>query len=327
MDSSPKVVLIGGGTGTYIVGSGLKAHPLDLTAIVTVADSGGSTGRLRDEFGFLPVGDIRQALAAFASDDNQRWIREILLYRFSRGSGLTGHNLGNLILTALQDLTQSTAKAIEIATAIFNLQGHIYPITTKNIQLVTEYEDGTIAIGEHLLDDSPYAGKRIVSLKTSPHAPIYSKADQAIRTADYIIIGPGDLYGSIIPNLIVKGATASFSASQAKIIYISNLMTKFAQTHRLSAQEHLDIIESYLHKSVDHILINSDPIPTKFQKLYALHHEHPVVDDLSSDPRAVHLSLLAKTKYVKPDSDAVPRSFLRHDARKLSQALYQLING
>ena len=143
-----KVVVIGGGTGTSMVLSSLKEHDgIDLSAIVSVADSGGSTGRLRDEFGFQPVGDLRQALAAFAEKD---WIKNLLLYRFNKGHGLEGHNLGNLVLTALQDMTGSTAKAIEVASKIFRLQGHIYPITTKPVNLVIEYSDGTVEIGEHI---------------------------------------------------------------------------------------------------------------------------------------------------------------------------------
>ena len=149
------------------------------------------------------MGDLRQGLAALASGE-KNWIRELLLYRFSRGQGLEGHNLGNLILTALQDMTGSTAKAVGIASKIFRLHGHIYPITTKSIQLVAEYRDGSVEIGEHIIDDSvKHGGDRIVSLKTSPRAKIYPPAAAAIKSADAIIIGPGDLYSSILPNFII----------------------------------------------------------------------------------------------------------------------------
>jgi uncharacterized cofD-like protein len=322
--ATQKIVIIGGGTGTYVVGSGLKKYPVDLTAIVTVADSGGSTGRLRDEFGFLPVGDLRQALAAFAQEDEKAWIRQLLLYRFEKGSGLEGHNLGNLILTALQDMTKSTAKAIEIASQIFALVGHIYPSTTTNIQLVTEFEDGSIVIGEHMLDDSPHAGKRIVSLKTSPRARIYSKAKHAIIEADVIVIGPGDVYGSIAPNLIIEGSKRAFSKTSAKIVYVLNLMTRHAQTHGLTAKDHLRIIEAYIGKPVDHVIANSKTIPEDILKKYASQHEYPVKLDLK-DSRIIKKPLIATTYTKTSAKDTVSRSFLRHDPKILGQVLYELV--
>lgn len=166
----PSIVVIGGGTGTFVVLSGLKNQPVDLTAIITVADSGGSTGRLRDEFGFLPVGDMRQSLAALAKENSQSWIRDILLYRFSTGRELKGHNLGNLILTALQHLAGSTPKALELAGKIFRLDGKIYPSTLANVQLETHYQDGSVQIGEHKLDDKKYGGKKIQKVSLKPSA-------------------------------------------------------------------------------------------------------------------------------------------------------------
>lgn len=322
----PNVVVIGGGTGSAVVLSGLKQLSLDLSAIITVADSGGSTGRLRDEFGFLPVGDLRQALAALASNSSQEpWIQKMLLYRFSKGSGLEGHNLGNLILTALQDMSGSTSAAVEIAAKTFRLHGHIYPITSKNIQLVTEYEDGTVIIGEDVLDESTYGGQKIVSLKTSPRATIYSGARDAILAADLIVIGPGDLYGSIIPNLVVEGAAKAIQTSNAKIVYIVNLMTRYAQTHGLTGLDHVRLIEKYLHKTVDHIIVNTQPIPSAVIKKYAKQHEYPVVNDLSTDPRYLGSNLLTTKIPRKNPADRVNRSYIRHSATKIATTLERLL--
>ena len=321
-----KVVVIGGGTGTSMVLSSLKAlKGVDLSAIVSVADSGGSTGRLRDEFGFQPVGDLRQALSAFAEKD---WIKNLLLYRFEKGHGLEGHNLGNLVLTALQDMTGSTAKAIEVASKIFRLQGHIYPITTKQVSLVIEYSDGTVEIGEHILDDvNKHAGDRIIGIKTSPRAEIYNQAKSAIENAGVIIIGPGDLYGSIMPNLVIGGAPEIIRRSKAKLVFIMNLMTRYTQTHNMSAINHLEIVEKQLGRKVDAVIMNNGKIPLKILKAYKEQHEYPVSDDLKkADNRRIIRANLIRSTLVKQNlSDAVHRSYLRHDPVKLKLVLSQLI--
>ena len=321
-----RVVVIGGGTGTSMVLSSLKAlKGIDLSAIVSVADSGGSTGRLRDEFGFQPVGDLRQALSAFAEKD---WIKNLLLYRFEKGHGLEGHNLGNLVLTALQDMTGSTAKAIEVASKIFRLQGHIYPITTKQVSLVIEYSDGTVEIGEHILDDvNKHAGDRIIGIKTSPRAEIYNQAKSAIENAGVIIIGPGDLYGSIMPNLVIGGAPEIIRRSKAKLVFIMNLMTRYTQTHNMSAINHLEIVEKQLGRKVDAVIMNNGKIPLKILKAYKEQHEYPVADDLKkADNRRIIRANLIRSTLVKQNlSDAVHRSYLRHDPVKLKLVLGKLI--
>ena len=321
-----RVVVIGGGTGTSMVLSSLKAlKGIDLSAIVSVADSGGSTGRLRDEFGFQPVGDLRQALSAFAEKD---WIKNLLLYRFEKGHGLEGHNLGNLVLTALQDMTGSTAKAIEVASKIFRLQGHIYPITTKQVSLVIEYSDGTVEIGEHILDDvNKHAGDRIIGIKTSPRAEIYNQAKSAIENAGVIIMGPGDLYGSIMPNLVIGGAPEIIRRSKAKLVFIMNLMTRYTQTHNMSAINHLEIVEKQLGRKVDAVIMNNGKIPLKILKAYKEQHEYPVSDDLKkADNRRIIRANLIRSTLVKQNlSDAVHRSYLRHDPLKLRLVLSRLI--
>lgn len=322
-----KVTVIGGGTGTSVVLTGLKQFPLELNSIVTVADSGGSTGRLRDEFGFAPVGDLRQAIAALAKGDDQTWIRDVLLYRFDKGSGLEGHNLGNLILTALQDITGSTAKAVNVASHIFRVKGNIYPITSKKIQLVIEYEDGTVEIGEHILDETKHGGDKIIQVRTSPRAHIFSKAKEVIEQSDYIIIGPGDLYGSLIPNFIIQGTSRAINNSNAKIIYVLNLMTRHSQTHDLTALNHIQLIEKYLNKPIDIVIVNNQPIPKNITDKYAKQNEHPVKDDISNSRshQVIRSQLLHRAIVKTTKNDTIPRSYLRHHSDKLAQVIWKII--
>ncbi len=316
--SNKKIVVMGGGTGTYVTLSALHHPNYSLEAVVTVADSGGSTGRLRDEFGFLPVGDLRQALAAMAHGKNQDWIQKLLLYRFTKGSGLEGHNLGNLILTALQDMCDNTAQALDVAAKIFRLHGAVYPITSKDIQLVIEYTDGTIEIGEHIMDESKHSGKRVKRIRTSPKATIHPPARAALLGADTIVLSPGDLYSSLMANLVVGGVAKAIRESSAKLVYITNLMTRRSQTHGLSARDHVGILEKQIGRSLDVIIINNKSIPNDIEARYAQFEEFPVQDDFESDSRVIRADLIRESMIEKSQSDVLPRSFLRHDPKKLS---------
>lgn len=319
-----KIVVIGGGTGSFVLLSGLKQYPVDLTAIVPVTDDGGSTGRLRDEFGFLPVGDMRQCLAALSSENGI--LRQLLLYRFERGEGLKGHNLGNLILTALEDLVGSEPEAIEAAAKIFRLKGKVIPISSQLVKLAAEYSSGKKIISEHEIETYKLKiGETIKNLYTTPKASINPKAKQAIKEADLIILAAGDLYNSIITNLIISGTKKSISQSKAKIAYIVNLMTLNSQTHNFTATDHLNEIEKYLGKKVDHVLVNNQPIPDTIIKAYQKLSEHPVKDDLGQDRRVVRKSLLANSNYQKQKSDSLKRSLLRHDPVKLASAIIELV--
>jgi len=322
-----KIVIVGGGTGTYAVTNVLIGHQYDVTKIVTVFDSGGSTGRLRDEFGFLPIGDLRQSLAALATDNGQSWIRDLLLYRFEKGQGLEGHNLGNLILTALQDMTGSTPKALEIASSIFRLKGTIYPVTTGDSQLITTYEDGSQVKSEHELDEMKNGGKRIKKISLSQNCEIYSKAKEALMTADFIIFGPGDLYASILPNLIVGGIKETLQASQAKLIYITNLMTRYTQTHGFSAMDHISEVEKYAGKYMDYVFVNSGEISPEISQKYEKFHEFPVKDDLKnvSTRTIIRGDFASSVEVAKSKADELPRSLMRHDQAKLAKALLEIL--
>ena len=323
-----KVTIIGGGSGPFVVTRGLKHYPqFDLTKIVTVFDSGGSSGRLRDEFGFLPVGDLRQSLASLAQENHNSWIMDLLLYRFNKGDGLVGHNLGNLILTALQDITGSTPKALEVATKIFRLNGQVLPVTTTIADLTTYYDDGTSVTNEDELDNPKNGGKRIKKISFSKPCSLYKPSKLAIEESDYIIIGPGDLYASILPNFTVNGAKQAIKNSKAKIIYISNLMTRYTQTHNFSATDHVKVISEHIGKNPDIVVINSSKIKQDMLDHYAKQQEYPVLDDLpdSSSYQIVRKPLASTIPVVQKKSDKVKRSLLRHDQDKLTQTLLEIL--
>ncbi len=320
-----KIVVIGGGTGSFVLLSGLKNYPLDLTAIVPVTDDGGSTGRLRDEFGFLPVGDARQCLAALASENGL--LQKILLYRFDKGQGLEGHNLGNLILTALEDIVGSEPEAVAKAAKIFRLKGKVLPISNQLVKLAAKYSSGKTIISEHKIEENKLEpGETIVEMFTKPQAKVNPKVVTAISKASMIILAPGDLYNSIIANLVINGTKEALQKSSAKLVYVMNLMTLNSQTHGFTAKDHLKQIENYAGRSVDHILLNNSPISNKMIDTYKKYQEYPVVDDLDDDPRVIRLPLITDSSYQKPKSDKLKRSLLRHDPKKLSQAITSLLN-
>ena len=328
-----KVVVIGGGTGTAVVLSGLKEYQdIQLTAVVVVSDNGGSTGRLRDEFGFLPVGDLRQCIAALATDKYEEEIRNLLLYRFDKNSSLQGHNLGNLILTALEDMEPSPGKAIELASKIFRTKGYVFPISETAAQLIIEYQDGHQEIGETKLDDPSLGGKKIQKINFDRQAKIYHKTAKAIAEADLIVVGPGDLYGSLLANSLVKGFSQVLQKNKkngGKLVYVSNLMTHFSQTNQMTAKEHLEEIEKYCHRKVDIVIINKKKIPNEILKKYQASNEFPVKDDLENNDSKLKIirENLISTQTVKENkNDKTPRSLLRHDKEKLAKLLQTILS-
>lgn len=320
-----KVVVMGGGTGIYPVVSALKELTVNIATIVAASDSGGSTGRIRDEFGFPPVGDLRQSLAALAQDEGQEWIRKILLYRFTKGEGLAGHNLGNLILTALQDMTGSTTEALQIAEKVFRLEGEVIPVTEENVQLKIMYEDGTEVIGEHSLDSNARINKKITAVSLVPDCQLNPIAADALKNADLIIIGPGDYYASLMAVLVADGVSAVVQQQSSKIMYIVNLMTRSTQTTNMTAKDHVQGIEQVLGKNVDHVIINSAPIPREILTAYAAENEYPVIDDLGDDSRVIRYELLEEQLFQKQAADTAHRSLLRHNQEKLKTVLESLL--
>lgn len=329
-----KIVVIGGGTGSHTVLSGLKNYPLKLTSIVTVADSGGSTGRLRDEFGYLPMADFRMALVALAdSDRDNTLLRQLFMYRFNRGEeGLKGHNFGNLFLVAMTDILGSEDKAIEFASKVLRVKGEVLPVTTGDVELIAEYEDGKIIQGETNIDEpaKDHDGTlRIVNLRLEPKAKVSLKAEKAIYEADLIILGPGDFYTSLLANVVVDGVPECLKNTKANLIYIVNLMTKYGQTYGFTVKDHLEELKKYVGKCPDFIFVNTTPLPWEILQKYEEERGFPVEDDLeeSEEFKIVRTDLLAAEEVKKPSGDVLKRSLIRHDGDKLAWEIMKIINS
>lgn len=322
ISNKPKVVVIGGGTGTYVVLSGLRNYPLDLTAVVTMMDSGGSTGRLRDQLGVLPPGDLRQALVALSSSD--RVWRDLFAYRFDAGD-LDGHNFGNIFLSALEKMTGSIETGINLAQLILDTRGQVVPVTLDKSQLCVILKDKSIVEGETLIDEVGVVRSPIVGCFLKPQALPNPRAIKAIEEADYLILGPGDLYTSIIPNLLVTGIGATIRASKAKKIYISNLMTKFGQTDRYKASTHLVKIQQYMDCKADYVILNSAKPHKDVVNWYQKAGDVSMVkDDLPKSRTYIRADLLSNTKYEPALSDRLKRSLIRHDSQKLAATLVDI---
>lgn len=327
-----KIVVVGGGTGTYTLLRGLKryADKLDITAIVTMADSGGSTGRLRDEFGQLPVGDVRMALAALSADvdSHDELLRELFLYRFSRGKGLNGHNFGNLLLTALTDILGSEVAAIDAASRILRVRGRVVPVTTDNVNLRAVYDNGLVVIGEHEIDEPPKSlhTSRITELSVTPAATISPAVAVALAEADLVILGPGDLYTSILANCVVDGFAEALMDSKARLAYICNLMSRLGQTVGMRSGDHVAEIYHYTKRTPDFILINNSSFPKDLLARYNEEGNHPIENNCTEESGILMCSDLVATKAVAPIAgDVLKRSLIRHDSDKLASAILQII--
>jgi len=301
-----KIVVIGGGTGSYNVLCGLKKYPVDLTAVVTMMDSGGSTGRLRDEFGFLPPGDVRRCLVALSSDTGL--LRKLFEYRFDRGSGLSGHRFGNLFLTVLRDLTGGDAAAVREAAKILNVRGQVLPVTLNNCQLGVVLENGQTVVGETNISIPRHDPRlRIRSLFVVPRARINKEAEAAILEADKIVIGPGDLYTSILPNIAVSGVKAALRKTRARVIYVCNIMTKAGETLGFTAVDFVRELEHYLGRGiVRDIVCNDQKPPARLLKRYAAERAEFVEPDLE-ESRVRRAALLGGRDLARHDSDRLAR--------------------
>ncbi len=263
MYTNKRVVCIGGGTGLSTMLRGLKNYTEEITAIVTVADNGGSSGILRREMNMLPPGDIRNCILALA--ETEPVLAEVFQYRFTSGS-LEGQNLGNLFLAAMTEIYGSFEKAVETANDVFAVTGQVLPVTTENIQLRAYYEDGTTITGEHeIVYTNKVVRKKIDTVELLPKTPnAYYKAIQAIAKADTIILGPGSLFTSIIPNLLVNGISKSIRDSFAKVVYVANIMTQPGETDNFTLKMHVDEIERYLGQGViDYVIANNSSLDSQ----------------------------------------------------------------
>jgi uncharacterized cofD-like protein len=328
-EKSKKIVCIGGGTGTFVALRGLKHYPYSLSAIVAMSDSGGSNRRLRDEFGLLPTSDLRQCLVALADENGGvGLLRELFMYRFEKGKGIAGMTFGNLFMAALTDILGSQQEAIRQTGKVLRIKGAVIPVTLTDTNLYATYEDGHTVGEEHFIDEPEHDGKlKIVKAYLKPKAVANKEAIDAIMAADLVVIGPGDLYTSIIPNLLVPGIGEALKKTKAKVVYVLNLMTKFGQTYNFTAMDHVSTLEKYVGKVIDHVLVNNTKLPPEALEVYAKYHELPVADDLpkSGSFSIVYAPLASRALYKKSSSDTLVRSLIRHDSDALAQILVSLV--
>lgn len=314
MNWKPKIVVIGGGTGAFGVLTGLKNYPVDLTAVISMADDGGSTGVLREEFGILPPGDIRRALVALSHSDN-RLMAELFNYRFNQG-GLKGHNFGNIMLTALERMSGGFDKAVERAGHILGVSGAILPVTLDDVRLVAELEDGTTVHGESNIDIPKHDGrKKIKKVFLKPEGKINHKAKEAILAADLIVLGPGDLYTSVIPNLLVKGVKEALNKSRAKKIYVVNIMTKWGETSGFKADGFVSAVEKYIGQGkIDYAILNTKkPSPIRLKKYEKEGAEFVETKEIMKKPTLIMGNFLR------------PSGFIRHDPENLAKTIISLV--
>ena len=317
------VVVIGGGTGTFTVLSGLKKYPLNLTAIVTMSDDGGSTGTLRDELGVLPPGDVHQSLVALSSSD--QLMRGLMSYRFARGS-LKGHSFGNLLLSALEIVTGGFDSAVEKASDILRTKGRVIPATLDKVTLVAKVGRRTIK-GEQHIQKTKLNGT-LKRLWLEPHGRANPKALVELRKADAIVFAPGNLYASILPDLLVRGIPEAIRKSRAKKLLICNLMTKVEHTRNFTVADYTEIIERYLGAPVDYVIYNNKLPEKNLLKRYAREGDTPTSwEKLPQNRVLVGAPLASRRPPTIDKADALQdERFFRHDSGRLAKTIVRLID-
>lgn len=318
-----KIVVIGGGTGTFTVLSGLKRYPFDLTAIVTMSDDGGSTGILRDELGVLPPGDVRNCLVALSSSDTL--MRSLMNYRFESGT-LKGHSFGNLLLSALEKITGSFDEAVEKASEVLRIRGRVVPATLDKVHLVAKVGARVIR-GEEKIQNSRLNGS-LKRLWLEPSARANRKALTAVREADLIVIGPGNLYASLVPNLLVRGMPEAIRKSKAKKVFICNLMTKMEHTQGWSVADYVEAVESYLGGPIDTVIYNNTTPGAAMLKKYAREGDTLTSwEELPEDRESFGANLMSRRAYAtnKIGTAARESSLVRHDPSKLASILVRIL--
>lgn len=316
-----KIVVIGGGTGNFSVLRGLKNYNVDLSAIVSMADDGGSTGILRDELGVLPPGDVRQCLVALSNSSNM--MRSLMNYRFENG-GLEGHSFGNLLLSALEKVTGSFEKAVEEMGKILFIKGKVIPVTTHQVRLKMLLNNRRLLEGEKEIYLSQEIDQGYKSIYLEPFPKANPHAIHEIMNADLIVMGPGGFHTSLIPNLLVEGVSEALRNSQAKKTFVVNLMNRKGQTTGFSVSSYLEEIKRFIGEDIfDYILVNNQNPSQELIDVYA--EEGELVKNDLDDERVVFAPLLGEPKEA-PKKDLIKRSLIRHNPTKLAQELMKIVN-
>lgn len=313
-----KVVRIGGGSGGYTLLRGLKEFPLDITAVFTSFDSGGSAGILRDEFGILPPGDVRQGLLALADEGQAEILRELFNYRFQNGnSSLHGHSFGNLFLAALVNIYGGEIEGIRKASELLNIKGKVFPVSLDKSHVHAILEDGTEIVGETNIDVPKHNGNlRIKKIFLDPPAHIYEGTDKAIREADLVVIGPGDLYSSLVPTLATGGMKEALQKSKAKKVVICNLMTKWGETHGFKVSDMVKELLAYSGlKKFDYVICNTKRMSPKILAAYEKEKKYPMERDEALDQYA--------GKVITGDLFS-GADIARHDSQKIARIISEL---
>ena len=312
LSRGPKTVAVGGGTGLSMLLSGIKNITNNITAIVSVGDDGGSSGRLRESLGILPPGDIRHCMTALADDEDL--VTKLFKFRFDNGEGLEGHSFGNLFLTAMCEITGDMASAVKASANVISMRGRVLPATLDDMKLVAQMKDGSVVHGESAI---PEAHGQIERLYSEPaDCKALPEVLQAIKDAELIILGPGSLYTSVIPNLLIKEISEEISRSKAKKIYVCNIMTQPGETDGYKVSDHLKALlkHSEVEHLVDAILVN-DNIPENCDK-YKEQGQYPVILD-SMEIKKLGVEIYAKN-LIEPNKEGL----IRHSSKRVAHSVY-----
>jgi uncharacterized cofD-like protein len=315
LSRGPRIVTVGGGTGLSVLLSGLKNYTSNISAVVTVADSGGSSGRLRQQFDVLPPGDIRNCLVALA--DAPTLMRDLFQFRFDANSEFSGHSFGNLFLTVMTRLTGDFEKAIKETSKVLALRGQVIPSSLGDVALVAHYTDGSTVVGE---DQIPKARKVINRVSLTPDQPMATPdALKAIKEAQIIVLGPGSLYTSIIPNLLIKEIAQEIAKSQALKVYVCNVMTQPGETDGYTVSDHIKALLKHSHEHIlDYCVVNNGVVPEEILRRYSQDKSLLVVNDRKKIENLGY-------RVVEEDFTMIQDGVIRHDPEKLARIILSFI--
>ena len=318
LNRGPKIVAIGGGTGLSTMLKGIKKITNNITAVVTVGDDGGSSGKLREELGVLPPGDIRSCIAALADDEDM--VAKLFQYRFKDCAGLSGHSFGNLFLTAMCSITGDMVRAVMESSKVLSIRGRVLPSTLDDMRLVAEMQDGTIIRGESNISES---GKKIKRLFSEPgNCKALDDVIWAIHEADLIILGPGSLYTSVVPNLLIKEIAKAVNDAKAKKIYVCNIMTQPGETDGFSVSDHIKTLYQHAkyEKIIDAVLVNNE-LPESLLAPYKDAGSEPVVVD-KNEINKLGIEIVQKNLIEDKRFEDGHSSFVRHSPSRLARIIY-----